>query len=99
MSRSNLNPRALWDRGRFQRLMARAILRVLQAPSEQGALPQLYAATAPDVRGGQFFGPSGFKEMRGRDVKEVHPGAEAAHPEAGFRLWTEAERLTGVAYL
>ncbi|MET7784069.1 MULTISPECIES: hypothetical protein [Streptomyces] len=99
MSRSNLNPRALQDRGRFERLMARAILRVLQAPSEQGALPQLYAATAPDVRGGQFFGPSGFKEMRGRGVNAVHPGAEATHPETGYRLWTEAEQLTGVTYL
>ncbi|MFF1918088.1 oxidoreductase [Streptomyces sp. NPDC058239] len=99
MSRSNLNPRALHDRGRFERLMAQAILRVLQTPSEQGALPQLYAATASDVRGGQFFGPSGFKEMRGRGVNAVHPGAEAAHPETGYRLWTEAEQLTGVTYL
>ncbi|MFD3993312.1 hypothetical protein [Streptomyces sp. NPDC058583] len=99
MSRSNLNPRALQDRGRFERLVGQAVLRVLQAPSEQGALPQLYAATAPVVHGGQFFGPSGFKEMRGRGVNAVHPGAEAAHPETGSRLWTEAERLTGVTYL
>ncbi|MFD0337170.1 oxidoreductase [Streptomyces sp. NPDC127117] len=99
MSRSNLNPRALRERSLFQQLMAQAILWVLQAPSEQGALPQLYAATAPEVRGGQFFGPSGLKEMRGRDVKEVQPGAEATHPETGHRLWTEAEQLTGVAYL
>ncbi|MFD8420883.1 oxidoreductase [Streptomyces sp. NPDC059466] len=99
MSRSNLNPRALRDRGRFERAVAQTVLRVLQAPSERGALPQLYAATAPDVRGGEFFGPSGFKEMRGRGVNTVHPGTEAAHPETGYRLWTEAERLTGVTYL
>ncbi|MFD3492276.1 hypothetical protein ACFWWB_17155 [Streptomyces sp. NPDC058690] len=80
--------------------MARAVLRILQAPSEQGALPQLYAAAVPDVRGGQFFfGPSGYKEMRGREVREVRHGAEAAHPETGYRLWTEAEQLTGVTYL
>ncbi|MFB6878521.1 oxidoreductase [Streptomyces sp. NPDC056323] len=99
MSRSNLNPRALRDRGRIQQLMARAVLRILQAPSEQGALPQLHAATAPNVRGGQFFGPSGYKEMRGRDVREVRPGSGAAHPETGCRLWTQAEQLTGVTYL
>lgn len=99
MSRSNLNPRALQDRGRFERLMARTILLALQSPSAQGALPQLYAATAPGVRGGQFFGPSGFKKIRGRGVKAAHPGAEAAAPKTGQRLWTEAEQLTGVTYL
>jgi len=30
-----------------------------------GALPTLYAATAPDVKGGDYYGPSGFKEMKG----------------------------------
>ncbi|MFD8693653.1 oxidoreductase [Kitasatospora purpeofusca] len=99
MSRSNLNPRALRDRGRFQRLAARAVLRILQAPGEQGALPQLYAATAPDVRGGQFLGPSGHREMRGRDVRTVRPGAGATDAGTGRRLWTQAEKLTGVTYL
>ncbi|MCX4781533.1 hypothetical protein [Streptomyces sp. NBC_01264] len=87
------------DRGRLQQLMARAVLRILQAPSEQGALPRLHAATALDVRGGEFFRPSGYKEMRGRDVREVQPGVAAAHPETGHRLWTQAEQLTGVTYL
>ena len=67
-------------------------------PAERGALPQLFAATAPGVRGGQFFGPSGLFEMRGR-VVEVRPSAEAADPAVGRRLWTAAEALTGVAYL
>src|SRR5205085_11783616 len=30
-----------------------------------GALPALYAATALDVQGGEFFGPSGFMQQRG----------------------------------
>ncbi|MFC9646313.1 oxidoreductase [Streptomyces mirabilis] len=99
MSRSNLNPRAYQDRGRFERLVARTVLWFLQSSSEQGALPQLHAATAPEVSGGQFFGPSGFKEARGRGVKEARLGAEAADPGTGQRLWTAAEELTGVTYL
>jgi NAD(P)-dependent dehydrogenase (short-subunit alcohol dehydrogenase family) len=59
---------------------------------------ELYAATAPDVRGGQFFGPSGRRETRGH-VVEVHPSTEAADPAAGRRLWTAAEALTGLTYL
>lgn len=29
------------------------------------ALPTLYAAIAPDVEGGDYYGPAGWKEMRG----------------------------------
>jgi NAD(P)-dependent dehydrogenase (short-subunit alcohol dehydrogenase family) len=65
--------------------------------AERGALPQLYAATAPDVRGGQFFGPSGFREMRG-DPTEVQAVREARDPEIGRRLWTVSEELTGVTF-
>ncbi len=97
LSRSNLTPRAWEHRGRIGRIFARGGLLVTQ-PAERGALPQLFAATAPDVRGGQFFGPSGFLEMRGR-VVEVHPSAEAADPDVGRRLWTAAEALTGITYL
>jgi hypothetical protein len=64
---------------------------------ERGALPQLYAATAPDVRGGQFFGPGGFQEMRG-DPTEVQAVPEAHDPEIGRRLWTVSEELTGVKF-
>ncbi|MCX4409922.1 MULTISPECIES: hypothetical protein [unclassified Streptomyces] len=79
--------------------MVRTILMFLQSSSKQGALSQLHAATAPGVRGGQFFGPSGFKEVCGRGVKEARLGVEAADSGTGQRLWTEAEELTGVAYL
>jgi NAD(P)-dependent dehydrogenase (short-subunit alcohol dehydrogenase family) len=69
---------------------------VAQKP-ERGALPQLYAATAPSVAGGQFFGPSGFQEMRG-DVTEVQAVPEARDPDIGQRLWAVSEELTGVSF-
>ena len=79
------------------RILARTFLLVTQ-PVERGALPQLHAATAQGVRGGQFFGPSGLREIRG-PVTEVRPSAEAADPAVGRRLWSAAESLTGVTYL
>ncbi|KAA9376986.1 SDR family NAD(P)-dependent oxidoreductase [Microbispora cellulosiformans] len=97
VSRSNLTPRAWEHRGRIGQIFARGGLLVTQ-PAERGALPQLFAATAPGVRGGQFFGPSGLFEMRGR-VVEVSPSAHAADPTVGRRLWTAAQDLTGVTYL
>ncbi|MEU8193786.1 oxidoreductase [Microbispora amethystogenes] len=97
VSRSNLTPRAWEHRGRIGQIFARGGLLVTQ-PAERGALPQLFAATAPGVRGGQFFGPSGLFETRGR-VVEIRPSAHAADPTVGRRLWTAAEALTGVTYL
>ncbi|MEZ3179045.1 SDR family NAD(P)-dependent oxidoreductase [Streptomyces pimonensis] len=97
LTRTNLTPRAWEHRGRLGQVIARLGLLVTQ-PVEQGALPQLRAATDPGVRGGQFFGPSGFGETRGR-FTEARIGREAADPAVGGRLWAVAEELTGVRYL
>jgi len=69
---------------------------IAQAP-ERGALPSLYAATAPDVEGGDYFGPDGPAEMRGHP-KKVKAKDDAYDAEVGARLWTVSEELTGVQY-
>jgi NAD(P)-dependent dehydrogenase (short-subunit alcohol dehydrogenase family) len=71
--------------------------RVFAQNAEQGALPTLYAATAPDVKGGEYYGPNGFQEMRGRPTK-VKVIAEGTDPAIGRRLWEASEELTGVEY-
>ena len=60
-----------------------------------GALPSLYAATAADVRGGEYFGPGGMMEMKG-SPRRVTATAKAHDREAAARLWTLSEELTGV---
>jgi NAD(P)-dependent dehydrogenase (short-subunit alcohol dehydrogenase family) len=79
-----------------------AVLRVsnflLAQSADKGALPQLFAATAPGVSGGQFFGPDGFQQARGAP-KEVQPVSRARDAETGRRLWEVSEELTGVSYL
>ena len=64
---------------------------------EAGALPQLYAATAPDARSGEFYGPDGFAEQRGHPTV-VKPVASATDPATARRLWELSEELTGVRY-
>jgi NAD(P)-dependent dehydrogenase (short-subunit alcohol dehydrogenase family) len=71
--------------------------RVLAQSAEMGALPQLYAATAPDVEGGSYLGPGGLGEMRGHPTV-VRTTDEAIDPVSARRLWDESERLTGVHY-
>ncbi|RJL35688.1 oxidoreductase [Bailinhaonella thermotolerans] len=97
LTRTNLTPRAWEHRGRLGRMIARLGLLATQSV-EQGALPQLRAATEPGVRGGQFFGPSRLWETRG-PVTEARLSREAADPAVGERLWAAAEDLTGVSYL
>lgn len=97
LTRTNLTPRAWEHRGRVGSVIARLGLLVTQ-PVERGALPQLRAATDPGVRGGQFFGPGGLWETRGR-VVEARLSRDAADPGIGRRLWETSERLTGVSYL
>jgi NAD(P)-dependent dehydrogenase (short-subunit alcohol dehydrogenase family) len=63
----------------------------------KGALPTLRAATAPDVPGGDYFGPGSFYEMRGYP-KRVGTSAAAQSPEDAERLWTVSEERTGVTY-
>ncbi|MCX6482978.1 MAG: SDR family NAD(P)-dependent oxidoreductase [Mycobacterium sp.] len=65
--------------------------------SEVGALATLRAATDPKVKGGQYWGPDGFREMRG--YPELATTSEQSRDEAiQERLWTVSEELTGVTY-
>ncbi|MGH3860383.1 oxidoreductase [Actinokineospora sp.] len=63
---------------------------------ERGALPQLYAATAPDVQGGEYFGPTGPGEIFGAPGR-VKPRAAAVNPDLGRTLWQRTADLTGVS--
>lgn len=78
----------------FMRLATRLFA---QSPA-MGALPALYALTASEVRGGEYYGPGGYKELGG-PPKRVSARPEASDPALAARLWALSERLTGVAYL
>jgi NAD(P)-dependent dehydrogenase (short-subunit alcohol dehydrogenase family) len=59
----------------------------------QGAVPTLYAATAPEARGGVYYGPTGPNEIAGPlGVATIPPAAKDV--AAAARLWTVSEELT-----
>ncbi|MFI7442436.1 oxidoreductase [Nonomuraea indica] len=60
----------------------------LQSP-EAGAVPSLYAATSPDIRGGEFVGPR---------AKLLTPSPTARSTEVAARLWDVSAELTGVRF-
>lgn len=62
-----------------------------------GALATLRAATEPGVRGGQYYGPDGFRELRGYP-KLVNSSSQSHDSDLQRRLWSVSEELTGVTY-
>mgnify|MGYP001463573496 CR=1 FL=1 len=72
-------------------------LELLMNSSAEGALPTLRAATDPDARGADYYGPAGFGEFS-RSAKKVLMDERVYDPEAGDRLWGVSEALTGQRY-
>ncbi len=71
--------------------------RLFAASAAMGALPTLYAATAPQLRGGEYVGPKMVGKGRGYPA-EVWCNARARDQQAAAHLWEISEQLTGVRY-
>ena len=66
-------------------------------PAGMGALPTLYAATAPDVHGSEYFGPDGKGQMRGYPVK-VQSSKRSRDMVVASMLWEVSEEMTGIRW-
>jgi len=77
--------------------MVRVLNPFIAQKPKMGALPTLYAATAPDVKGGDYYGPRGWQELRGYPTK-VRSSASSYDTAVAAKLWTVSEELTGVRY-
>jgi NAD(P)-dependent dehydrogenase (short-subunit alcohol dehydrogenase family) len=75
--------------------LVRKFLWFLFQPVAQGALPTLFAATAPEALGGHYYGPDRLSETRGYP-KAARIPPQALDTKAAARLWVESARLTGV---
>lgn len=60
--------------------------------TQKGSLPQIRAATDPEAKGGQFYGPRFVNNGPAVRLPVVRPGAD----EAIQTLWQVSERETGV---
>jgi NAD(P)-dependent dehydrogenase (short-subunit alcohol dehydrogenase family) len=70
---------------------------VMAQSQEMGALPQLYAATAPEAKAGAYYGPDGWFAIKGYP-REEKPHARLCNPRDALRLWERSEALTGVQF-
>jgi NAD(P)-dependent dehydrogenase (short-subunit alcohol dehydrogenase family) len=75
----------------------KALMSIVAQPASMGALPTLYAATHPDLRGGEFIGPDGPGNTKGHPVLTNDP-ARLYKPDLAAKLWKVSEELTGIHY-
>jgi NAD(P)-dependent dehydrogenase (short-subunit alcohol dehydrogenase family) len=70
--------------------------KVITQPVRTGVLPQLYAATAAQVSGGDYVGPTSLGETRG-GPGPARRSAAADDAALAARLWDATAAATGVA--
>ena len=69
----------------------------LAQDSLRASLPILRAASDPEARGGDYYGPGGWFEYTGEPTR-VEASPASHDPAARLRLWEISEQLTGVTY-
>lgn len=74
--------------------LVRSLLWFLFQPAAQGALPTLFAATAPEAKPGGYYGPDKLSETRGYPAPAKIP-TQALDGAAAARLWEASDVMTG----
>ncbi|ADB59418.1 short-chain dehydrogenase/reductase SDR [Haloterrigena turkmenica DSM 5511] len=82
---------------RIRKAAMKVMNTVLAQSAEMGALPTLYAATAPEAEGGAYYGPGGLMNMRGTPERQAS-SERSYDEETARRLWDVSSDLTGVTY-
>jgi NAD(P)-dependent dehydrogenase (short-subunit alcohol dehydrogenase family) len=90
--------RGQWGRGaRPAELAVAALQRLLGQPPGDGCRTSLYAATAAELRGGEYIVPGGRGHRRGHPVA-APPPPRALDYETARRLWEASAALTEVTF-
>lgn len=76
-------------------LPLRLLAPFLLQPAERGALPPLFAATAPEAESGGYYGPDGRGERNGFPAP-ARIAADARDPVIAQRLWEISRQLAHV---
>jgi hypothetical protein len=83
--------------GKEANQLLKKMMRIVAQPARKGALPTLYAATHPDLKGGEYIGPDGPGNRKGNPV-QTSEATKLFNTEMSVRLWGVSEDLTGVKY-
>lgn len=78
-------------------VISKILLGFMAQSAERGALPTLRAALDPLARGGEYYGPNGFRELKG-DPEVVRSNELSYNEEVARRLWDVSEELTAFKF-
>jgi protochlorophyllide reductase len=95
LARTNLQPASVAMNGSKLEALAYRLMGPLFQSAAMGALPQLFAATAPQAEPSGHYGPNGWGGMRGHP-KAVRLAPAALDVEGRQRLWQVSESLCNV---
>lgn len=70
---------------------------IFSQDSMMGSLPSVYAAAALDVKGSDYYGPSGWMEMKGIP-KKTRSNKLSHDADVAKRLWDVSVEMTGVDF-
>jgi len=83
--------------GKFLALLAGLFSPFFSHAPAAGALPTLFAATDPEAKGGGYYGPNGFYELKG-EPGPSQVSLPALDQKTANDLWEISEQLTGVPF-
>ena len=79
-------------------LLMTPLLPIFTHPPKYAALPTLHAALGPDVKSGDYFGPTGFNGLKGKPGK-VKSKPHSYDEAVATKLWEVSETLTGEKFI
>ena len=80
-----------------QKFVAPVFIPLFTHKPYKAAQPLIYASLGADVQSGDYYGPVGFREMKG-EVGYARPTNLAQNEEQAARLWKVSEELTGTKF-
>lgn len=86
------------EMSRLQYFILKALSPLITHSNASAAKPALHAALAPEVAGGDYYGPTGFMELRG-GVGRARRDPITRDIEVAKRLWELSEELTGQPFM
>lgn len=97
VARTNLQPASIAANGSWLEPLAYRLMGPVFQSAAMGALPQLFAATAPAARPGGHYGPDQLGGLRGWPT-EVRLAPAALDAGQRRQLWERSEVLTGAGF-
>jgi len=92
-SNTNLAQHLAW----YWRAVLYPLFVLVAQSAAMGALPSIRAAVDPTVKGGEYYGPSGFVESRGYPVL-VQASSGSKNKVIAQQLWQISKQLTGLHF-